>query len=116
MKYGDKLFTKPEQCEQLKIELKQRMKNNDAAKRKRSEHIPPKKSRVKYDDAIGKVNMSSMWIKWTELKPGEKIKYGGREYHKDVPNDQEKLMTRIINRIDGHDNEKDQKKKIQPVH
>jgi hypothetical protein len=33
MKYGDKLFTKPEQCEQLKIELKQRMKNNDAAKR-----------------------------------------------------------------------------------
>ena len=30
MKYGDKLFTKPEQCEQLKIELKRRMKNNDA--------------------------------------------------------------------------------------
>ena len=38
MKYGDKLFTKPEQCEQLKIELKRRMKNNDAAKRERSKH------------------------------------------------------------------------------
>jgi hypothetical protein len=25
MKYGDKLFTKPEQCEQLKIELKWRI-------------------------------------------------------------------------------------------
>jgi hypothetical protein len=110
MKYGDKLFTKPEQCEQLKIELKRRMKNNDAAKRKRSEHIPPKKSRVKYDDAIGKVNMNNTWIKWTELKPGEKMKYGGREFHKDVPDDQEKLMTRIINRMNGHDKEKDQKK------
>ena len=59
MKYGNKLFTKPEQCEQLKIELKRRMKNNDAAKRKRSEHILPNKSRVKYDDAIGKVNMNN---------------------------------------------------------
>ncbi len=31
MKYGNKLFAKPEQCKQLKIELKQRMKNNDEA-------------------------------------------------------------------------------------
>ncbi len=112
MKYGEKLFTKPEQCEQLIIELKRRMKNNDAAKRKRNEHIPPKKSRVKYDDAIGKVNMNNTWIKWTELKPGEKIKYGGREFHKDVPDDQEKLMTRIINRMQVHDKVKDQKNNI----
>ncbi len=117
MKYGDKLFTKPEQCEQLKIELKRRMKNNDAAQHKRSEHIPPKKSRVKYDDAIGKVNMNSMWIKWTELKPVETLKYRSRVVQKDLPDDQEKLMTRIINRMNGHDNEKDQKKrKKQPVH
>ncbi len=34
MKYGDKLFTKPEQCKQLKIELKQRIKKNEAPKRK----------------------------------------------------------------------------------
>jgi hypothetical protein len=108
MKYGDKLFTKPEQCEQLKIELKRRMKNNDAAKRKRSEHTAPKKSRVKYDDAIGKVNMNNTWIKWTELKPGETMKYRGREFHKDVPDDQEKLMTRIINRMNSYDKEKDQ--------
>ena len=66
MKYGNKLFTKPEQCEQLKIELKWRMKNNDAAKCKRNQHIPPKKSRWKYDDAIGKVNMNNTWIKWTD--------------------------------------------------
>ncbi len=44
MKYGDKLFTKPEQCKQLKIELKRRMKNNNVAKRKRSKHKAPKKS------------------------------------------------------------------------
>ena len=56
MKYGNKLFTKPEQSEQLKIELRQRMKNNDAAKQKRSKHTAPKNSRVKYEDAIGKIN------------------------------------------------------------
>ena len=45
MKYGNKMFVKPEQSEQLIIEIKWIMKNNDAAaKRKRSEHIPPKKS------------------------------------------------------------------------
>ena len=68
-----------------------------------------KKSRVKYDDALGKVNMNNKWIKWTELKPGEKIKYGGREFHKNVPDDQEKLMTRIINRMNNNDKEKNKK-------
>ena len=45
--------------------------NNEAAKRKRNEDTAPKRSRVKYDDAIGKVNMNNTWIKWTELKPGQ---------------------------------------------
>ena len=80
MKYGDKLFTKPEQSEQLKIELRRRMKNNDAEKRKRSKHILPKRTRVKYDDAIGKVTMNRTWIKWTELKPGETLKYRSRVF------------------------------------
>jgi hypothetical protein len=31
MKYGNKMFVKPEQSKQLIIELKRRMKNNDAA-------------------------------------------------------------------------------------
>jgi len=109
MKYGDKLFTKPEQCEQLKIELKRKMKNNDVAKRKRIEHTAPKKSRVKYEDAIGKINLNNTWIKWTELKPEESLKYRGREFRKDIPDDQEKLMTRIVNRMNGYDKEKDQK-------
>jgi len=72
MKYGNKAFTKPEQSKQLIIEIKRRMKNNDeATKRKRSKDAAPKKTRVKYDDAIGKVNMNNAWIRWTELKPGE---------------------------------------------
>ena len=108
MKYGNKKFVKPEQSEQLIIELKRRMKNNDeAAKRKRNEDTAPKRSQVKYEDAIGKVNMKNPWINWTELKPGEKMKYKGREFYKDVPNDQEKLMTRIINSMDSYDKEKD---------
>ena len=43
MKYGNKIFVKPEQSEQLIIEIKRRMKNYDAAaKRKRIKHTAPK--------------------------------------------------------------------------
>ena len=82
------------------------MKNNDAEKKcKRSEDTAPKKTRVKYEDAIGKINMNKTWIKWTELKPGETLKYQSREFRKGVPDDQEKLMTRIINRMKGYEKE-----------
>ena len=36
------------------------------------------------------------------------MKYKGREFHKDVPNDQEKLMTRIINSMNSYAKKKDQ--------
>ena len=76
MKYGNKMFFKPEQSKQLITDLKRRMKNNYAAtKRKRSKHTVPKKSQVKYEDAIGKINWNKTWIKWTELKHGESLKY-----------------------------------------
>ena len=59
VKYGNKMFVKPEQSEQLIIEIKRRMKNNNAAaKRKRSNDNAPKKTRVKYEEAIGKINMN----------------------------------------------------------
>ena len=104
MKYGNKMFAKLEQSKQLMIEINQRMKNNNAvAKRKRSKDKAPKKTRVKYEDAIGKINMHNTWKQWTKLKPGETLKYQSREFRKDIPDDQEKLMTRIINRKDGYD-------------
>ena len=57
--------------------------------------------------------MNNTWIKWTELKPGETMKYQGREFRKDITNDQEKMMMRIINRMNDYDNEnkKDQNNK-----
>ena len=109
MKYGDKMFTKPEQSEQLKNELIRKMKNYDAAKRKKSEDDTPKRARVKYDEAIGKINMNKTWIQWTTLKPGETLRYKSRVFRKDVPDDQEKLMTRIINGKDGYNKEKEKK-------
>ena len=109
MKYGDKMFTKPEQSEQLKIELISKMKNYNAAKRKKSEDATPKRTRVKYDEAIGKINMNKTWIQWTTLKPGETLRYKSRVFRKDVPDDQEKLMTRIINGKDGYNKEKEKK-------
>ena len=59
MKYSNKMFVKPEQSKQLIIEQKQRMKNNNAAaKRKRSKDTVPKRTQVKYDEPIGKINMN----------------------------------------------------------
>ena len=75
MKYGNKMFTKPEQINQLKIVLKQKMKHYDAAKCKRSKDTVPKRAQVKYDEAIGKINMNKTWIRWTELNSGETFKY-----------------------------------------
>ena len=81
MKYGNKMFVKPEQSKQLIIEIKRRMKNNDAAaKRKRSDDNAPKKTRVKYEEAIGKINMHNTWIQWTKRKPGESLKYRSRVF------------------------------------
>ena len=51
------------------------MKHYDAAKRKRNKDTAPKRTLVKYDEVIGKINMKKNWIKWTELKPGEILKY-----------------------------------------
>ena len=34
--------------------------------------------------------MNKTWIKWTQLKPGEKMKYQSREFRKDIPDDQKK--------------------------
>ena len=87
MKYGDKMFTKPKQSKQLKIELIRKMKNYDAAKRKRSKDATPKRTQVKYDEPIGKINMNKTWIQWTTLKPGETLKYRSRVFRKDVPDD-----------------------------
>ena len=53
--------------------------------------------------------MHNTWIQWTKLKPGESLKYRSRVFQKDVPDDQEKLMTRIINRMNGYEKEKDKK-------
>ena len=45
MKYGNTMFTKPEQSKLLIIEIKRRMKNNDeATERNRSEDAAPKKT------------------------------------------------------------------------
>jgi hypothetical protein len=103
------MFTKPEQSEQLKIEIKRKMNNYDAAKRKRCEDTAPKRTRVKYDEAIGKINMNKTWIEWTTLKPGQTLKYKSRVFQKDVPDDQEKLMTRIIGSMNGYAKWKEKK-------
>ena len=52
MKYGNKMFKKPEQSKQLKIVLKHKMKHQDAAKSKKIKDEAQKRAQVKYDDQI----------------------------------------------------------------
>ena len=42
------------------------------------------------------------------LKPGETLKYQGRGFRNYIPDDQKKLMTRIINRMNDYDKVKGQ--------
>ena len=44
MKYGNRMFIKPEQSEQLKIILEQKMKHYDAETRKRNKDTAPKRT------------------------------------------------------------------------
>ena len=80
MKNGDKMFTKTKQSKQLKIELIYKMKNYNAAKRKRSKDATPKRTQVKYDEAIGKIIKNKTWIQWTTLKSGETLNYKCRVF------------------------------------
>ena len=44
MKYGNRMFIKPEQSKQLKIILEQKMKHYNAAERKRNKNTAPKRT------------------------------------------------------------------------
>ncbi len=66
---------------------------------KRLEVAEPKRSQVKYSDGIKRVENHKKWIEWINLESGD-LPYKGRIYKKDIPDEEEKLMTCIINTMD----------------
>jgi hypothetical protein len=75
------------------------MKQSDERKQKRLKVAEPKRSQVEYSDGIKRVVKHKKMIEWINLK-SRALPYKGRIYKKDIPDDEEKLMTRIINTMD----------------
>ncbi len=88
------------------------MKGKDKFKEKRLKVAEPKRSQVKYADAIDRVKHIKKWKEWEDLESGgdKTLKYHGRIYEKDVPNDEEKLMTQMINDMNHNKREREKRK------
>jgi hypothetical protein len=97
--YCQRFYLKPEDEEDLKKKIKDKIKQSDERQKKRLAGTEPKRSRVKYSDEIERVENHKKWIEWINLVSGG-LTYKGRIYKKEVPNHGEQLMTRIIGTMD----------------
>jgi CRISPR/Cas system CSM-associated protein Csm3 (group 7 of RAMP superfamily) len=106
LKYHEKSFKKPGDEEELIKEIRLLMKGNNKAKEMRLKVAEPKRSRVNYTDAIDRVKRMKKWREWEGLESGanKTLKYHGRIYRKDIPDDEEKLMTNMINQMNYEKN------------
>jgi hypothetical protein len=90
------------------------MKGNDKFKEKRLKVAEPKRSQVKFAGAINRVKHIKKWKEWEDLESGadKNLKYHGRIYRKDVPDDEEKLMTQMINDMNHNKRVREKRKMI----
>ncbi len=112
LKYGKNWYEKPGDGEDLKKRIRSVMTSNDRAKQKRIlEGAEPKRAQVKYEARIDRVTHIRRWREWADLQHGanKTLKYHGRTYSKDIPDDEEKLMTAMVNRLEYHKKEKERK-------
>ncbi len=112
LKYDTNWYEKPGDGEDLKKTIRSVMTKNDRAKRKRLiKGDEPKRARIKYADAIDRVKHIKKWGEWVGLVYGtnKTLKYHGRTYSKDIPDNEEKLMTAMVNWLDYHKREKERK-------
>jgi hypothetical protein len=67
-----------------------------------------------FDEDI--IRQSPTFVKWTQLGPGEKLRYACREFTKNVGEDEERLMRRIMiarrNNIRDHETLKKARKRV----
>jgi hypothetical protein len=112
LKYGKNWYEKPGDGEDLRKRIRSIMTSNDRAKQKRIlECTEPKRARVKYAAGVERVKHIKKWREWADLQHGtnKTLKYHGRTYSKDIPDDEEKLMMAIVNQLKYHKKEKERK-------
>ena len=96
----------------MKKRIRLIMTSNDRAKQKRIlKGAEPKRAQAKYADAIDRVKHIKKWGEWVGLEDGtnKTLKYHGRTYSKDIPDDEEKLMMTMVNQLNSHKKEKERK-------
>ncbi len=96
----------------MKKRIRLIMACNDRANRtKILEGAEPKRARAKYADAIDRVKHFKKWGEWEDLEHGtnKTLKYHCRTYSKDIPDDEEKLMTAMVNQLNSRKREKSAK-------
>jgi hypothetical protein len=95
--YSQKNYNKPRDEEALKKKIKYKIKQSDDRAQKRQGDAGPRKtSRVKYEHGIERVKNNKKWKEWTHLEITGSTTYKGRTFKKNVPDNAEKLMNRII--------------------
>ncbi len=110
LKFNNSSFTKPKDGERLQNRILGVKKRKDEALRKRNKKIAAdgigrKRFQLKYEDGIDRVKDHPYWKAWTSLRSSanQTINFNERIFRKDVPEDSEKLMTRIINTLNKYD-------------
>jgi hypothetical protein len=106
LSYAGMDFHKPKDEEQLITEIKRRKKLNDNKLEDNRRQVLQKRS-IECPEQLKQVENNKKWKEWTDLKPGTKMTYKGREYNE---KDEHKLMKAIIAQMKSHNNEQERKR------
>jgi hypothetical protein len=97
----ESIFTNQKDEKQLIKEIKRRKRCSDKKLEDNRRQAPQKKEH-KNPKQLKQVKNNKKWKEWTDLKPGTKMTYKGREYGK---KDEHKLMKAIIAQMKSYNNE-----------
>jgi hypothetical protein len=99
-------FHKPIDEEQLVKEIKRGKKLKDRKLDNNRKQATQKRS-IEYPDQLKQVENNKKWKEFTNLKPGTKMTYKGRQYGE---KDEHKLMKAIIAQMKSYNNEHKRKR------
>jgi hypothetical protein len=106
LSYAGISFHKPKDEERLLKEIKRRKILNDKKLEDNRRQAAQKRSR-EYPEQLKQVENNKKWKEFTDLKPGTKMTYKGRQYSE---KDEHKLMKAIIVQMKSYNNEQERKK------
>jgi hypothetical protein len=107
LSYAGINFHKSKDEERLIKEIKRRKKLNGKEIEENRRQAAQKRS-IEYPEQLKQVENYKKWKEWTDLKPGTKMTYKGRQYGEKY---EHKLMKTIIVRMKSYNGKQERKKK-----